>query len=76
MQNVRNSDSSGLEIWKECTQLQKVCQQVIDLLSSFSLPEVKPRVLELTDDGPGVVQTLDLVVVLDPVQNGRKDLNT
>ena len=76
MQNVRNSDSSGSEIWKECTQPQKVCQQVIDLLSSFSLPEVKPRVLELTDDGPGVVQTLDLVVVLDPVQNGRKDLNT
>ena len=54
MQDVRSSDCSGSELWKEYTQLQKVCQQVLDLLSSFSLPEVKPRVLELTDAGPGV----------------------
>lgn len=54
MKDVRSSYCSSSELWQEHTQLLEVCEQVLHILSSFSLPGVKPRVLELTDAGPGV----------------------
>ena len=54
MKEVKSSRCSGSELWRECTQLLEVCKTLLNLISSFSLPALKPRVLELTDAGPGV----------------------
>ena len=51
MQDIRSSDCSGSQSYGKNTLSYR---KFLDLLSSFSLPEVKPRVLELTDAGPGV----------------------
>jgi len=54
MEAVKDSTSTGSLLWQEYCKILTVCQELLNLFSSFGLPIIKARVIELTDAGPGV----------------------
>ena len=54
MEGVKDSTSTGSLLWQEYCKTLTACHELLNLFSSFGLPNVKPRVIELTDAGPGV----------------------
>lgn len=54
MEAVKDSPSTGSLLWQEYCKTLTACHELLNLFSSFGLPIVKPRVIELTDAGPGV----------------------
>lgn len=54
MEAVKDSTSTGSLLWQEYCKTLTTCHELLNLFSSFGLPIVKPRVIELTDAGPGV----------------------
>ena len=51
---VKDSPSTGSLLWQEYCKTLTACHELLNLFSSFGLPIVKPRVIELTNAGPGV----------------------
>ena len=54
MEAVKDSPSTGSLLWQEYCKTLTACHELLNLFSSFGLPIVKPRVIELTNAGPGV----------------------
>jgi hypothetical protein len=54
MNNLSASTNTGNELWGEYVHLIKLCEHIMTTLDILQLPTAKPRVLELTDAGPGV----------------------
>ena len=48
-----SANTTGTELWEEYKVVIKKCEEILTVLNDLHLPKVKPRVLELTDAGPG-----------------------
>lgn len=54
MNRLPQSSNTKAELWNEYQVVIKKCEEIMAVLGDLHLPESKPRVLELTDAGPGV----------------------
>lgn len=52
--NLAKSANTGVHLWNEYQIVIKECDSILQLFEDLKLPKAKPRVLELTDAGPGV----------------------
>ena len=54
MNSLPKSMNTKAELWNEYQVVITECEEMLAVLGDMHLPETKPRVLELTDAGPGV----------------------
>ena len=54
MNSLPNSANTKAELWNQYKVVITECEEILAVLGDMHLPETKPRVLELTDAGPGV----------------------
>ena len=54
MNSLPKSANTKAELWNEYKVVITKCEEILAILGHMHLPETKPRVLELTDAGPGV----------------------
>lgn len=54
MNSLPKSANTKAELWNKYQVVITECEEILAVLGDMHLPETKPRVLELTDAGPGV----------------------
>ena len=54
MNSLPKRAKTKAEVWNEYKVVITECEEILTVLGDMHLPETKPRVLELTDAGPGV----------------------